>query len=62
MYLLQKYRSAQILLGSIASSVLFLQIAAQAAIFNFTGSIDTFNVTTTGVYQIDAFRQSQVKY
>jgi hypothetical protein len=50
----QKYRSAQILLGSIATSVMF-PIAAQAAtFFNFTGSIDTFTVPTTGVYRIDA--------
>lgn len=58
MHPLQKYRSAQILLGSIASSVVFLPIAAQAVTFNFTGSIDTFNVTTTGVYSITALGAS----
>ncbi len=52
--MLQKYRSARILLGSIASSVVLFPISAQAVTFNFTGAIDNFNVPTTGVYRINA--------
>ncbi len=54
MNMLQKYRSAQILVGSLATSIVLFPIAAQAATFNFTGSIDAFTVPTTGVYTIDA--------
>jgi hypothetical protein len=55
MNMFQKYRSTQILLGSIATSVVFFPIAAQAVTFNFTGRIDNFTVPTTGIYRITAF-------
>jgi hypothetical protein len=53
-----KKDSGRIVAGAIAASALSLlasATSASAVTFDYSGSIDTFNVTTTGVYQLDAF-------